>query len=77
MSSWLLRVLMVAACAAAVAAPPASDWPGWRGPTGMGLSGERGLPLAWSEKDAGNVRWKVPLPGQEGNSEPDQNQSHR
>jgi hypothetical protein len=43
----------------------------------MGLSGERGLPLAWSEKDAGNVRWKVPLPGQEGNSEPDQNQSHR
>ncbi len=37
------------------------DWPEFRGPTGQGISGERGLPLVWSETR--NVRWKVALPG--------------
>jgi outer membrane protein assembly factor BamB len=39
----------------------ARDWPEFRGPTGQGISDERGLPLNWSETK--NVRWKVPIPG--------------
>jgi outer membrane protein assembly factor BamB len=37
------------------------DWPQFRGPTGQGLSSERGLPLEWSETR--NVIWKTPVPG--------------
>jgi outer membrane protein assembly factor BamB len=37
------------------------DWPQFRGPTGQGHSGERGLPVEWSETR--NVRWKTPIPG--------------
>jgi len=37
------------------------DWPQFRGPTGQGVSEERGLPLTWSENK--NVRWKVAIPG--------------
>jgi outer membrane protein assembly factor BamB len=39
----------------------AENWPGWRGPTGDGISTETGLPIHWS-KDK-NVRWKVALEG--------------
>ena len=39
----------------------AEDWPEFRGSTGQGVSGERGLPLTWSETK--NVRWKVAIPG--------------
>jgi outer membrane protein assembly factor BamB len=37
------------------------DWPEFRGPTGQGVSSERGLPVVWSETK--NVRWKTPIPG--------------
>lgn len=37
------------------------NWPGFRGPTGMGTSAAKGLPTAWSQTD--NIAWKVPLPG--------------
>jgi len=37
------------------------DWPQFRGPTGQGVSEERGLPLSWSETK--NVRWKTAIPG--------------
>src|SRR4026209_3049803 len=37
------------------------DWPQFRGPTGQGVSDERGLPLEWSETK--NVKWKVAIPG--------------
>jgi outer membrane protein assembly factor BamB len=36
-------------------------WPGWRGPTGMGTSGETNLPLAWGGKAGDGVLWKAPL----------------
>lgn len=39
----------------------AEDWPQFRGPGGDGISREKGLPLAWSERE--NVRWKVAVPG--------------
>jgi outer membrane protein assembly factor BamB len=39
----------------------AQDWPEFRGPTGQGISTERGLPLEWSESR--NVIWKTKVPG--------------
>ncbi len=39
----------------------AGNWPGFRGPTGDGLSGEQRLPTHWSK--TANVRWKVPVQG--------------
>lgn len=36
-------------------------WPGWRGPTGNGISDEKNLPLAWGGKDNTNILWKAPL----------------
>jgi outer membrane protein assembly factor BamB len=36
-------------------------WPGWRGPTGMGQSDEKNLPLTWDGRTGENVRWKAPL----------------
>jgi outer membrane protein assembly factor BamB len=40
----------------------ASDWPQWRGPSGMGLAEDKDLPLTWGGKDNANVLWKVALP---------------
>jgi outer membrane protein assembly factor BamB len=37
------------------------NWPGWRGPTGMGQTDEKGLPLTWGGAKSENVLWKVPL----------------
>ncbi|MBI2804299.1 MAG: PQQ-binding-like beta-propeller repeat protein [Planctomycetes bacterium] len=45
----------------------ADNWPAWRGPTGLGASQEKSLPLKWTTKE--NVRWKVTLPAA-GNSTP-------
>jgi outer membrane protein assembly factor BamB len=53
----------------------AADWPGWRGPTGMGQSPDRDLPVAWGGKDNANVRWKVPLYSGTEKVRFDQNQS--
>ena len=41
--------------------PSFQDWPQFRGPTGQGVSEEKGLPVTWSETK--NVRWKVAIPG--------------
>ena len=38
-----------------------SDWPGWRGWNGIGVSDEKNLPTEWS-KDK-NIAWKAVLPG--------------
>jgi len=45
----------------------AGNWPGWRGPSGDGVTPETGLPLQWSATE--NVAWKIPLPAP-GNSTP-------
>jgi outer membrane protein assembly factor BamB len=53
----------------------AENWPGWRGPTGLGYTSENELPLTWGGKDNVNVRWKVSLfPGPE-KSKQDENRS--
>jgi outer membrane protein assembly factor BamB len=38
------------------------DWPGFRGPTGQGISTLTGLPIEWDK--AANVMWKQPIPGE-------------
>jgi outer membrane protein assembly factor BamB len=39
-----------------------ADWPGWRGPSGMGHTDDAKLPLTWNAKTGENVVWKVELP---------------
>lgn len=38
-----------------------ADWTQFRGPGGLGVSSETGLPLKWSAKD--NIIWRTKLPG--------------
>ena len=45
----------------------AENWPGWRGPSGDGISSEKDLPTRWSHTE--NVAWKTPIVG-EGHSSP-------
>jgi outer membrane protein assembly factor BamB len=62
---WFLLVpAVVAAMSGTISA---ANWPGFRGPTGDGVSLEKKLPLKWSATE--NVRWKTPLP-EGGNSSP-------
>jgi hypothetical protein len=49
-------VIALLACAALGA-----DWPQFRGPGGVGESGDAGLPETWS--DESNIVWKTALPG--------------
>ena len=51
------------------------NWPGFRGPTGQGITDEKNLPRTWGGKSAENVLWKVPLPGAEPGNKLDNNQS--
>lgn len=46
----------------------AENWPGWRGPTGDGISRDTTIPLKWSGAGE-NLHWKVEIPG-EGYSSP-------
>lgn len=53
----------------------AEDWPGWRGPTGMGITEATDLPLSWGGPDREQVRWSAPLPGTTAKTKLDFNQS--
>lgn len=50
-------------------AAQADDWPQFRGPTGLGYSKEKNLPLKWGGEKGENVAWKSPLIG-EGHASP-------
>lgn len=65
----LLSLLSVLALLLAASLVYAGNWPGWRGPTGMGYTDEKDLPLHWDGKTKQNLLWKVPLGGI-GNSSP-------
>jgi len=56
-----VKTLLLLLCTLAAFAH-AADWPQFRGPTGLGYTDEKGLPLKWDAKTGENVRWKVPLP---------------
>jgi outer membrane protein assembly factor BamB len=56
------RTLLLAFTATVFTALPAlGDWLQFRGPGGLGISSEKGLPTKWSAKE--NVVWKTELPG--------------
>ena len=71
--SALLAALWVAATVAGTGL--AEDWPNWRGPTGMGHTTHKDLPLTWGGKTNENIRWKVPLYDAAAKVAPDHNQS--
>lgn len=58
---------LVLTASLSAAGPREEYWPGWRGPTGQGVSEETRLPLAWSATE--NVRWRAEIPGR-GHSSP-------
>jgi outer membrane protein assembly factor BamB len=47
----------------------AENWPGFRGPTGLGYTTERNLPTSWGGEERENVLWQTPLIG-EGHASP-------
>jgi outer membrane protein assembly factor BamB len=54
--------LLILATACAAAGPCfAENWPGFRGPTGQGVSQEKDLPLTWSLRE--NLAWRAQVPG--------------
>jgi outer membrane protein assembly factor BamB len=53
----------------------AENWPCFRGPTGMGQSSEKDLPVAWGGNKNDNIVWKVPLQHTMAKLKPDHNQS--
>jgi hypothetical protein len=55
----LLRAMSIAW--AAVSPCLAENWPGFRGPTGQGISHEKNLPLTWSIRE--NLAWRAEIPG--------------
>jgi outer membrane protein assembly factor BamB len=62
------RSMAVVFIALALTSPArAGDWPAWRGPTGFGISTEKGLPTDWDREK--NIAWRVALPDR-GNSTP-------
>lgn len=68
MNRWSLRVGSIALglVAWAFAIPAlswAENWPGWRGPTGLGYTVEKDLPLTWNGKTGQNILWKTLVHG--------------
>ena len=47
----------------------AENWPAFRGPTGLGYTDDKDLPLNWGGPTQENVLWKAPLAG-EGHASP-------
>ena len=54
-------VFTAAALAIGAATTSAENWPQWRGPGGLGVSGEKQLPTEWAPDK--NILWKTELPG--------------
>src|SRR3974390_1519848 len=46
-----------------------ANWPGFRGPTGLGYTTEENLPITWGGPAKQNVRWNSALVG-EGHASP-------
>src|SRR5208337_5598839 len=55
--------LLWALTVACIAVSPCcgENWPGFRGPSGQGVSQEKNLPLTWSLRE--NLTWRTQIPG--------------
>lgn len=60
----ILLFIMLAVILAAGVGGQAENWPQFRGPTGLGITAEKNLPITWSAESGNNVAWKAPLVGQ-------------
>ena len=65
---------MTLLCSAAIlavlgSAAQAEEWPQFRGPTGMGVTADKTLPVQWGGEKGENVAWKAPFVG-EGHASP-------
>lgn len=60
MAAWCVAAGLLVSSQPVVAAE-AVVWSQFRGPGGLGISNEKGLPTTWSAEE--NVVWKTPLPG--------------
>src|SRR5690242_17208549 len=40
------------------------NWPGFRGPTGLGYTEDPNIPLTWGGPDGKGILWQAPLNGQ-------------
>lgn len=57
----LHRICCIGFLALAVGGSFGADWRQFRGPGGLGVSDEKGLPVEWSAEK--NIVWKIKLPG--------------
>ena len=55
-----LRALLLLGAACLATTALADNWPRFRGPNGTGVAADKGVPVKWG---AGDVLWKVELPG--------------
>ena len=55
------RLCVLIAMCAAVSPCCGENWPGFRGPTGQGISREKNLPLTWGLHE--NLAWRAQVPG--------------
>ena len=63
--SRLARALLNATILLLLAVPALGDnWPRFRGPTGLGYTSDKDLPITWGGPTNENVLWKAPLKGQ-------------
>ncbi|MGH7554338.1 MAG: hypothetical protein ACREMQ_15140, partial [Longimicrobiales bacterium] len=56
-----MRIALGALFVLLAGAPIAANWPQWRGPSGLGVSAESGLPTTWSAGE--NIAWRAALRG--------------
>lgn len=70
-----LAALLGIAIFVPAAAKGGDTWPGWRGPSGLGVYDEKDLPLNWGGATNENVIWKSALPGTDSQAQEDHNQS--
>jgi outer membrane protein assembly factor BamB len=56
-----MRTALAVIAVVLAAAPMAANWPQWRGPSGLGVSTEVGLPTTWSARE--NIAWTASLRG--------------
>lgn len=57
----LLTCFAIAFVGVPLSTASAGNWPTWRGPTGNGISNEKGIPTEWGKRK--NIAWRVELPG--------------
>jgi hypothetical protein len=57
----LCGAVLVSSVAATAGEPAAGPWTQFRGPNGLGISAEKGLPVSWVPQQG--IAWKADLPG--------------